>query len=70
MALLPNNNAVRELVALANDGHIMVDQECATGVPGVFAAGDITNTSAEQVPVSIGEGAKAGLAAWRYLASK
>ena len=70
MALLPNNSAVRGLVALANDGHIIVDQDCATSVPGVFAAGDITNTCAEQVPVSIGEGAKAGLTAWRYLASK
>ncbi len=70
MALLPNNNAVRGLVELANDGHIIVNQDCATSTEGVFAAGDITSTSAEQVPVSIGEGAKAGLAAWRYLASK
>lgn len=70
MALLPNNSAVRGLVQLANDGHIIVDQDCATNVAGVFAAGDITSTCAEQVPVSIGEGAKAGLAAWRYLVSR
>ena len=70
MALLPNNNAVRGLVELANDGHIIVNQDCATSTEGIFAAGDITSTCAEQVPVSIGEGAKAGLAAWRYLASK
>lgn len=69
MALLPNNSAVRGLVALADDGHILVDQNCATDLPGIFAAGDITSTCAEQVPVSIGEGAKASLAAWRYLAS-
>ena len=70
MGLLPNNSALRGLVDLAPDGHILVDQNCATSVPGIFAAGDITSTCAEQVPVSIGEGAKAGLAAWRYLVSR
>ena len=37
-------------------------------MPGLFAAGDVTNVRAEQVPVAIGEGAKAALSAWDYLA--
>ncbi|MEX1021235.1 MAG: FAD-dependent oxidoreductase, partial [Litorilinea sp.] len=67
-ALLPNNEMVRGLVELDNDGHIRIDQRCATDVPGLFAAGDVTNIHAEQVLVAIGEGAKAALSAWEYLA--
>lgn len=66
--LLPNNSAVRGLTTLDLNGHIVVDAQCATSVPGLFAAGDVTNVCAEQVVVSLGEGAKAALAAWQYLA--
>ena len=66
--LLPNNGAVRELVQLDHNGNIVIDQQCATSVPGIFAAGDVTTVCAEQVVVSLGEGAKAALSAWQYLA--
>jgi alkyl hydroperoxide reductase subunit AhpF len=36
-------------------------------VPGVFAAGDVTDSYAEQVLVAVGEGAKASLSAYEYL---
>jgi alkyl hydroperoxide reductase subunit F len=51
-----------------HNGHIIIDQQCAASVPGIFAAGDVTTVCAEQVVVSLGEGAKAALSAWRYLA--
>ena len=38
-----------------------------TSVPGLFAAGDVTNLPAEQVLIAIGEGAKATLNAYEYL---
>jgi len=66
--LLPNNSAVRDIVDLDHNGHIIIDQQCATNVPGLFAAGDVTTVCAEQVVVSLGEGAKAALSAWQYLA--
>lgn len=68
LGLLPANALVRELAALDNDGHVIVNEHCQTSVPGLFAAGDVTNVHAEQVPISIGEGAKAALSAWDYLA--
>lgn len=67
--LLPNNELVRDLVALDDDGHVIVNQHCETSRPGLFAAGDVTNVHAEQVPVAIGEGIKAALSAWTYLAA-
>jgi alkyl hydroperoxide reductase subunit AhpF len=48
----------------------MANQRCETSLPGLFAAGDVTNVHSEQVPVAIGEGVKAALSAWSYLALK
>ena len=67
LGLLPNNSLVRELVALDEEGHIIINQHCESSIPGLFAAGDVTNVYAEQVPVAIGEGVKAALSAWSYL---
>ena len=36
-------------------------------MPGLFAAGDVTNSYAEQVLIAVGEGAKAALSAYEYL---
>jgi alkyl hydroperoxide reductase subunit F len=38
-----------------------------TNVEGIFAAGDVTNTYAEQVLVAVGDGAKAALSAYDFL---
>ena len=67
--LLPNVELVRGLVELDVQGHICVNHRCETSVPGLFAAGDVTSVYAEQVPVAIGEGVKAMLSAWEFLAT-
>jgi alkyl hydroperoxide reductase subunit F len=66
-ALTPNTVMVKDLVELDAQGRIVVDGGCRTSVPGLFAAGDVTNTYAEQVLVAVGEGAKAALSAYEYL---
>jgi alkyl hydroperoxide reductase subunit F len=48
-------------------GEIIVDCESKTDVPGLFAAGDVTNVYAKQIIIACGEGAKATLAAFEYL---
>jgi thioredoxin reductase len=68
LGLLPNNELVQELVDIDEAGRVVVNHHCETRVPGLFAAGDVTNVYAEQVPVAIGEGVKAALSAWSYLA--
>jgi NADH-dependent peroxiredoxin subunit F len=67
MALTPNTQMLGNLVALDDRGRIIVDNANRTSTPGVFAAGDVTNTYAEQVLVAIGEGAKAALSAYDFL---
>jgi alkyl hydroperoxide reductase subunit AhpF len=58
---------VADLVPLDEQGRIKIDHRNATGTPGVFAAGDVTTSYAEQVLVAVGEGAKAALSAYEYL---
>ncbi len=49
-------------LALNEDGHIAVDRNMATNVPGVFAAGDVTGPP-WQMAKAVGEGCVAGLRA-------
>jgi alkyl hydroperoxide reductase subunit F len=67
MSLVPNSHFVDGLVALDEQKRIIIDCGNHTSVPGIFAAGDVTNTYAEQVLVAVGEGAKAALSAYDYL---
>ncbi len=67
MALVPNSQIVADFVALDEQKRIIIDCGNHTSVPGIFAAGDVTNTYAEQVLVAVGEGAKATLSAYDYL---
>jgi len=66
-ALTPNSGMVKNLVKLDERDRIIVDDINRTNVPGLFAAGDVTNSFAEQALISIGEGAKAALSAYEYL---
>jgi alkyl hydroperoxide reductase subunit AhpF len=67
MALVPNSQFVSDLVALDEQNRIIIDCGNRTNLAGIFAAGDVTNTYAEQVLVAVGEGAKAALSAYDYL---
>jgi alkyl hydroperoxide reductase subunit F len=69
-ALTPNSDIVKDTVDLDGRGQIEVDRENRTSVPGLFAAGDVTNNFNEQVLIAIGEGAKAALSAYEYLLPK
>jgi alkyl hydroperoxide reductase subunit F len=66
---MPHNDIARGLVELDHYGFVIINERCETSLPGFFAAGDVTSVHAEQVPVAIGEGAKAALSAWEYLAT-
>ena len=69
-ALTANTNMVKDLAAVDEQGRVVIDCACRTNVPGLFAAGDVTNNYAEQVLIAVGEGAKAALSAYDYLLPK
>ncbi len=66
IGLLPNSEFAG-MVKRNASGEILVDSGCATDVPGIFAAGDVTNVAEKQIIIAAGEGAKAALAAFKYL---
>jgi alkyl hydroperoxide reductase subunit F len=70
MGLIPNSQMVEGLLDLDEQKRIKIDCFSRTSVAGVFAAGDVTNTYAEQVLVAVGDGAKAALSAYEYLLPK
>jgi NADH-dependent peroxiredoxin subunit F len=51
-------------------GEIKIDAENKTNVPGVFAAGDVTDVLEKQIIIAAGEGAKAVLSVFRYLSTR
>ncbi|MGB9605335.1 MAG: FAD-dependent oxidoreductase, partial [Bryobacteraceae bacterium] len=67
IGLTPNSTPVEHLVKLNEAGEIPVDRNQATAVPGLFAAGDVTDEPEKQIVVAAAAGAKAALAAHRYL---
>jgi alkyl hydroperoxide reductase subunit F len=70
IGLLPNSDPVKNLVELNKYGEVKVDCFCRTNVPGLFAAGDVTDVPQKQIIISAGEGAKAALSAYDYLIEK
>jgi alkyl hydroperoxide reductase subunit F len=58
-----------DMLELNAAGVIVIDCQTSTGVPGVFAAGDVTHVRNKQVLVAAGEGVKATLRTREYLLS-
>ena len=58
---------LKDLIKLNPQGEIITDENCRTNVPGIFAAGDVTDAPYKQIVISAGEGAKAALQAYAYI---
>ncbi len=67
IGLTPNSEAISGLIALNKRGEVPVSCACETKIPGLYAAGDVTDVPEKQIVVAAGEGAKATLQAHRYL---
>ncbi len=64
----PNTKCLNGLVALTPFGDIIVDEHNMTSVPGIFAAGDVTNAPYKQIVIAAAAGANAVLGIYDYLA--
>ena len=69
VGLEPNSALVQGLVKLDNAGHIPVNLSMETEVPGLYAVGDIRQSSSSQLVSVAGDGATAAVAAFNYLRS-
>ncbi len=62
-----DSSMVKELVKINEKNEIVVNSLGETSCPGIFAAGDVTNTPFKQAIVAAGDGAKAALQTYSYL---
>lgn len=67
IGLFPNTEFLKGTIELTRSGEIIVDKYGATSMPGVFAAGDCTDSVYKQIIISMGAGATAALGAFDYL---
>ncbi|MDF2854857.1 MAG: FAD-dependent pyridine nucleotide-disulfide oxidoreductase, partial [Neobacillus sp.] len=59
IGLVPNTDWLGETIERTRTGEIVVNNHGATSIPGVFAAGDCTNSPYKQIIISMGSGATA-----------
>ena len=69
IGLIPENEAFASVAALDQWGYFDSPESCATGTPGVFAAGDCRAKSIRQLTTAAADGTIAALAACRYVDS-
>lgn len=63
----PYTGPFRNLLELNAQGEIVVSEKNETNVPGIFAAGDVTQVPYKQIIIAASDGAKAALAANEYI---
>jgi alkyl hydroperoxide reductase subunit F len=67
IGLVPNSEPLKDLIELNKWGEVPISCSGETKVPGLYAAGDVTDVPEKQIVVAAGEGAKAALQAHHYL---
>jgi len=70
IGLIPNSSFAEGMLEMSDDKEILVDCRCRTNIPGIYAAGDVTNVPNKQIIIAAGEGAKAALGVSEYLLKK
>lgn len=67
IGMLPNSQLVPPEVEKNKFGEIVVSKNCETNIPGLFAAGDVTDVPFKQIVIAAGQGCCALLSAVQYL---
>ncbi len=64
IGLIANSGPFRTALLTSQTGEIKTDGACRTSLPGVYAAGDVSDVPYKQIIIAMGEGAKAALSAF------
>lgn len=70
IGLMPKTEWIKDLVKLDERGQISAGKDGSTSVPGIFAAGDVSDVAYKQIVIAAGEGATAALSAHKYIFSQ
>ncbi|HET7580613.1 MAG TPA: thioredoxin-disulfide reductase [Bacillales bacterium] len=69
IGMLPLNEAVQHLGITNEEGYVVTNENMETGVPGIFAAGDIREKELRQIVTATGDGSIAAQSAQAYVES-
>lgn len=69
IGLVPNTQFLQGTLELTPAGQVPVNEQMATAIPGVYAAGDIRTNSPAQMATAVGDGVTAAMALGRYITS-
>ena len=67
VGIIPNNELVKDIVKLDDQGFILTDVNLMTNAPGIYAAGDIVQKILRQVVTAASDGAIAAFFAEKYI---
>ena len=67
VGIQPNNDAVKEVVTVDEQGYVKALEDTVTSEPGIFAAGDVRTKQLRQVITAAADGANAVTSVERYL---
>ena len=67
IGLTANSSLIQPITKTNEKGEVWVDDQFMTTMPGLFAAGDVTQHPFKQIVIAVGDGAKAALAIQQYL---
>lgn len=70
VGMRPNTEIYRGTVACDDGGYLVAGEDCATSVPGIFAAGDIRTKVLRQIVTAVSDGACAVASAEKYLVQR
>lgn len=63
VGIRPQTKLVQGLAACDEGGYVLAGEDCATSVPGLFAAGDVRKKPIRQIVTAVADGANAAVAA-------
>ncbi len=70
IGILPNSNIFEGNIQRDERGFIITDQNMATSIEGVFAAGDVRSKLLYQIATAVGDGATAAFAAEKFIEAR
>ena len=69
IGFIPNSHLLKEDVKKNSEGYIITNEKMETGIPGIYAIGDVRERLTKQVTTSVGDGTTAAVAAEKYIES-
>lgn len=70
VGIKPDTELIRDMVDCDEGGYVLAGEDCATNVPGLYAAGDVRRKPIRQIVTAVADGANAAVSAGNYVNMK